>query len=217
MSCRANVSKAHPYMPLEAEYNLTGRALQVIAHSRFPVHILTKSDLVLRDLEVIQEINKVFAAVSFTITTVDDELASKLEPGSPSPSRRLNAMRKMAEKGIHTGVLLMPVLPYIEDSEENITQIVQQASENGAAYILPSFGMSLRDRQREYYYRKLDVHFPGLRQQYEGRYGRRYHCAVPNGSKLTDLFKRQCSQAGVATRMPIFDDSRVKAEQPRLF
>ena len=149
-----------PYMPLERELNLTGRALKVIAQFGFPVHVITKSDLVLRDLDTLCEINRRYAAVSFTITTTDDELAKRLEPGAPLVSNRLRAIRVLANRGIHTGITMMPVLPFIEDSEDNITQIVQKAHEHGAAYIIPSFGMTLRDRQRAYYYEKLDRLFP---------------------------------------------------------
>ena len=146
-----------PYMPLEEKLNFTGRALAVIAEFHFPVHVMTKSDLVLKDLDTLCQINRVYAAVSFTITTADDELAKKLEPGAPLVSERFRAMKTLADHDIHTGVTMMPILPFIEDDEENIRRIVEQAHAHGAAYIIPWFGMSLRDRQRAYYYDKLDV------------------------------------------------------------
>ena len=93
-----------PYMPAEAEQNLTGQALEIIAGFRFPVHIITKSDLVLRDLALLERISEVYSAVTFTLTTVDDELARKVEPGAPAPSARLRAMRVLADHGILTGV-----------------------------------------------------------------------------------------------------------------
>jgi DNA repair photolyase len=126
-------------------------------------------------------------------------------------------MRKLAENGIHTGVLLMPVLPFIEDSEENVHQIVSLAHENGAEYILHSFGMTLRDRQREYFYRKLDAHFPGLRQKYEQRYGERYGVRVPNAARLEALFTELCQQHGIATSMPKYADPDRTMKQPSLF
>jgi DNA repair photolyase len=135
---------------------------------------------VLRDLDTLCEINTRFAAVSFTITTADDELGKKLEPGAPLVSARLGAMKTLSEHGIHTGITMMPILPFIEDSEENVRQIVEQARAHGAAHIIPWFGMSLRDRQRAYYYDKLDKLFPGLRQRYERTFGNQYSCAVPN-------------------------------------
>ncbi len=110
-----------PYMPIEKQYNLTGQALAVIAENRFPVHVLTKSDLVLRDIDTLTEISKTFAAVSFTITTADDQLGKKLEPGAPLVSRRFKPW-PIAQRGIHTGVLLMPLLPMIEDTPENVSR-----------------------------------------------------------------------------------------------
>ncbi len=190
-----------PYMPLEAKLNLTGQALQVIAEYGFPVHIITKSDLVLKDLDTLRQINQVYAAVSFTITTADDDLSKKLEPGAPLVSRRFQAMQVLAAHGILTGVTMMPVLPFIEDQEENIAAIVARARECGAAYILPSFGMSLRDRQRAYYYTQLDSLFPGLRQKYERRFGNQYHCATPNAARLEHVFRDLCQQHGIATRI----------------
>jgi DNA repair photolyase len=190
-----------PYMPLERELNLTGQALTVIAQSGFPVHIITKSDLVLRDLDTLCKINRRYAAVSFTITTADDELAKKLETRAPLVSDRFRAMRVLADHGIHTGVVMMPILPFIEDNEENVTAIVQEASDHGAAYIIPSFGMTLRDRQRAYYYDKLDKLFPGLRQKYENRFGDQYYCRANNADRLAEMFNTLCSQHGIATRM----------------
>ncbi len=190
-----------PYMPLEKQLNLTGRALEVIAEFRFPVHVVTKSDLVLKDLETLREIKRVYAAVSFTITTADDELGKKLEPGAPLVSQRFRAMEVLAANGILTGVTLMPVLPFLEDNSENIAQIVTRAHASGAAYIVPWFGMSLRDRQRAYYYDKLDVLFPGLRQKYEKQFGDQYHCPTNNAGELETVFNELCRQYGIATRI----------------
>ena len=194
-----------PYMPLEERLNLTGRALEVIADFRFPVHVMTKSDLVLDDLDTLCQINRVYAAVSFTITTADDELGKKLEPGAPLVSERLRAMRTLADHGIHTGVSMMPILPFIEDDEENIRRIVEQAHAHGGAYILPWFGMSLRDRQRAYYYDKLDHLFPSLRRRYERMYGEQYMCAVPSAGRLRKVFDELCDRCGVAQQMKRYE------------
>jgi len=206
-----------PYMPIERRYRLTARALRVIAENRFPVHIVTKSDLVLDDLETLCRINQLYAAVSFTITTIDDLLASKIEPGAPAPSRRLAAMRTLSEKGILTGVTMMPILPFIEDSQENISRIVTLAHENGAKYILPWFGMSLRTGSREYYYDRLDELFPELRKRYVQRYGDRYICNAPDWRKLDEICREMCSRFGIAIQMPTFTpEPVVKSRQPRL-
>ena len=193
-----------PYMPLEEDRHLARRALEVIARHRFPVHILTKSELVLRDLDLLKEINREQAVVGFTITTTDDELAHKLEPGASLPSRRFAAMRALAAEGIPTGVSMMPILPFIEDNEENIRAIVTQAHANGASYITPWLGMSLRDRQRAYYYAQLDRLFPGIRPRYERAFGERYEAPVPNAAQLYPLFNDLCQQYQLATRTPAY-------------
>jgi DNA repair photolyase len=208
-------SMSDPYLPLESQRNLTRQALQVIADHRFPVHIITKSDLVLRDLVVLLQINQVYAAVTFTITTADDSLAKKLESGAPPPSARLEAMRELAAHGILTGVTMMPILPFIEDTQENITQIVTLARESGASYIIPSFGVTLRDRQREYYYAKLDQHFPGLRQEYEKRFGNQYFAPACDLPQLETRFHGLCQEVGLRTSIPQFIPQ--KNEQLRLF
>jgi DNA repair photolyase len=194
-------SMSDPYTFAEKQYNLTGQALAVIADYGFPVHLITKSDMVLKDMATLESINTVFAAVSFTITTVDDDLAAKIEPGAPSPSRRLKALAALRERGIHTGITLMPVLPFIEDNAANITQVVQQAATHGAEYCLASFGMTLRDRQRAYYYDQLDRHFPGLRAKYERRFGDRYFCAARGVHQLQELFEASCHHYGISTQV----------------
>jgi DNA repair photolyase len=204
-----------PYMPLEADLDLTGRALDVIAEFRFPVHVMTKSDLVLRDLDTLCRINQVYAAVSFTITTADDELGKKLEPGAPLVSKRFRAMKVLADHGIRTGVTMMPVLPFIEDNDQNVRQIVEQARACGASYIIPWFGMSLRDRQRAYYYERLDQLFPGLRREYQRVYGDQYSCQSRNADRLTTLFEELCERYGISTRIEPYQP--VTATQISLF
>ncbi|MGW8226946.1 MAG: radical SAM protein [Anaerolineales bacterium] len=191
-----------PYMPIELQRTLTRQALQVIAEFHFPVHIITKSNLVLRDLDILCEINQIYAAVSITITTPDDTLGKKIEPGAPKVSERFKALQVLATNGITAGIALMPVLPFLEDDLENIHQIVFKAHQAGVGYIIPSFGMSLRDRQREYYYQKLDRLFPGLRQQYHRIYGDQYRVAARNSNLLESKFKDWCREFGIATRMP---------------
>jgi DNA repair photolyase len=190
-----------PYMPLEADVNLTGRALTVIAQFGFPVHVMTKSDLVLRDLDTLCQISRTYAAVSFTITTADDELGRRLEPGAPLVSDRLRAMRALNDRGVYTGVTMMPLLPFIEDDEANVRRIIQLAHAHGAAYIVPWFGMSLRDRQRAYYYDRLDDLFPGLRRRYERTFGDQYACSSPHVNRLSRVFEDLCEHYDIATRM----------------
>jgi DNA repair photolyase len=208
-----------PYMPVERQYQLCRRSLEVIAQHQFPVHIITKSDLVLRDLDLLKEINQVYAAVSFTITAADDELAKKVEPGAPLSSARFAAMRALAEAGIHTGVTMMPILPFIEDTEENVTHLVEMAHEAGAEYILPWFGMTLRAGSRDWYYDQLDQRFPGVKQKYVQQFGGRYECNSPNWRKLDEVFQKLVYKYGIKTQMPIFTPEKVTKEdrQMRLF
>jgi DNA repair photolyase len=143
--------------------------------------------------------------VSFTITTSDDELAGKLEPGAPRVSQRFQAMSVLAQHGVYTGVSMMPILPFIEDGEENIRSIVRTAHAHGAGYVIAAFGMTLRDRQRAHYYGRLDQLFPGLRRRYERAFGDQYHCAAPNARALERVFREECDRWGMATRMKQYE------------
>jgi DNA repair photolyase len=194
-----------PYMPLEKEIRLMRRALEAIAEAGFPVHTITKSDLAVRDLDLFREIQgETYAAVTFTITTADDDLSRRLEPGAPVSSRRLKALETLRREEVLAGVTLMPVLPFIEDNEDNLAAIVRQARAAGAQYILPGLGMTMRDRQRRYFYDKLDRLFPGLRAKYERAYGERYECAVPQTRRLEAFVQSLCQEHGIPTRLTTF-------------
>jgi DNA repair photolyase len=197
------------YMPVERKYKLTRRALEVIAQHQYPVHIITKSDLVLRDIDLLREINQVYASVSFTITTANDALSKKLEPGAPPSSARFKAIRALADAGIQTGVTMMPILPFIEDTVENVKSLVEMAHQAGATYILPWFGMSLRAGSRDYYYDKLDQLFPGVKRKYMHQYGGRYECNSPSWRKLDEVFQKLVYQYGIVTQMPVFTPEKV--------
>ncbi|MCP4536187.1 MAG: radical SAM protein [Chloroflexi bacterium] len=193
-----------PFMPLPSPYDLTPSILKIIAQFRFPVHIITKSDRVLRVIDTLAEINEVYASISFTVTTADDALAARVEPFASRPSARFAAMRALADRGIQTGVTLMPVLPFIEDTPENITAIIEQATANGASYVIPSMGMTMRDRQRAYFYEELDRHFPGLHQRYAHTYGERYGCESPRAAELYRLLDTLCRHHGLPTQLPLY-------------
>jgi DNA repair photolyase len=155
-----------PYMPIEKNQKLTRRALELISKFNFPIHVITKSDLVLRDLDLLQKISRRYAAVSFSIIATDDHIGKRLEPGASLVSDRFRAIRELSRAGIYCGITLMPVLPLLLDNPENIRRLVEQATAAGAKYILAWFGLSMRNGQREYFYRKLDLHFPGLKEKY---------------------------------------------------
>ena len=124
-------------------------------------------------------------------------------------------MRTLADAGIQTGVTMMPILPFIEDNVENITAIVEQAAANGATYILPWMGMTLRDRQRAYFYDRLDELFPGVREKYEHTYGERYSCDVPHAAQLYQRLHTLCQRYGMAEHIPPY--THQTTEQLSLF
>lgn len=193
-----------PYMPLEKEMRFTRKALEILAAEKFPVHVITKSDLVERDTDLLQEISRLYAAVSFTITCTDDSLAARIEPAAPAVSRRFRAMEALAARGIYTGVTLMPLLPFINDTADNLRSLVRQAKEAGASYILPYFGVTLRPGSRAYFYRALETEFPGLRARYQTVFGEQYACYSPDYKKLEDVFLDECARLGMAARMQFF-------------
>ena len=194
-----------PYAPVEKKYQLTRGALKLFVDFGFPVHVLTKSKLVTRDVDLLQQIqNDTQALVSFTITTCDDTLGKKLEPGAALVSERLAAMRLLADRGIKTGVLLMPVLPFIEDNWENIRGIVELAHQHGAGYILAAFGMTQRKGSQEHYLKQLDRLFPGMKEKHLKAFGNRYECSANGAQKLNEQFKELCLQKGIALKVPQF-------------
>ncbi|MCX7921334.1 MAG: radical SAM protein [Clostridia bacterium] len=190
-----------PYTKAESKYNLTGKTLEMIAQHGFPIHIITKSNLIIKDIDTLKDINRIHASVAFTVTTTDDELGKKLEPGASLISERLKAMESLACAGIYTGITMMPILPFIGDTEHNVIGIVERAAQCGAKYIVPWFGMSLRDRQRAYYYSRLDSLFPGVRERYQRKFGNQYSCSANNAEQLKYMFNEACSKYGIITKM----------------
>jgi len=194
-----------PYNPFEKELELTRHALELLSAYGFGVTIATKSSLILRDIDLLQEIAEQNPAVcKITITTCDDNLSRKIEPGVPESSRRFEVIGELTRSGLFAGILLMPVLPFLEDSEENILGIVERAASAGAKFIYPAFGMTMRQNQREYYLEKLEEIFPGrgLAAKYQKRYGMSYECASPQAGKLWKVFSSACDKAGILYRMP---------------
>ncbi|MFZ2489094.1 MAG: radical SAM protein [Anaerolineae bacterium] len=195
-----------PYMPLERSRRLTAGALEIIATTGFPVHVITKSDLVLRDLDILRAIQqRTRAVVTITITTPDDALARQAEPGAPSSSARLAALERLAKAGIVAGVALMPVLPFLEDDPAALRELVDRAYGCGAAHIIAGFGMTLRDRQREHYYAELERRFPGVKAQYERAFGERYSAPAVGAAQLEAQFAEQISRYGLPRRVPPYE------------
>ncbi len=189
-----------PYNPMEESLRLTRHALELIHAFGFGAAIATKSDLVLRDIDILKDIAR-YAPVllKVTVTAAEDDLCKKIEPHAPVSSKRFEAIRQLSKAGLFTGVLLMPVLPFIEDTDENILEIVEKAHEAKARFIYPAFGMTLRDVQRDWYYGKLIQQFPNERlvEKYQKHYGSSYRCVSPRAKHLWSIFSQQCSARNI--------------------
>lgn len=194
-----------PYIPIERNYRLIRNSLKAISEFKYPVHITTKSNLILRDTDILQEINKIYASVAITITTADNILARKLEPLVTSPLERFKTIGTLSTLGINVGITMMPILPFIEDNEDNILKIVDMANAYGVKYIYPFFGVTLRDRQRDYYYLKLNEFFPGVMEKYQVKYRNDYSCKINNYERIKYIFYERCARYGISTKMPYFN------------
>lgn len=188
-----------PYVPLEGHLKYLRRALEMIYKYGFGFTCITKSDLVLRDLDLLLKINeKSKAVVQMTLTTSDDDLSSILEPNVCTTSRRVEVLKKLSDAGIPTIVWLCPILPYINDTEENIGRIIDYCIEANVKGILCfGMGLTLRDGNREYFYSKLDENFPGLKETYIKKYANSYSLPSPDEGKLMDIFKKRTSANGI--------------------
>ena len=194
-----------PYTPFEEELLLTRHALELIDAYDCGVSVDTKSDLIVRDIDLYQSIQAHSPVIcKLTVTTVDEDLAAKVEPRAPSPARRLAAIRSLAQAGVFCGVLLMPVLPFLEDRPEQVLSVVDRSADAGAKFIYPGFGVTMRQGQREYFLRELDRAFPGehLSRRYLARYGDRYRCPSPRARELWEVFTARCRERGLLYQMP---------------
>ena len=194
-----------PYLHEERGLKLTRRCLEIIAAHGFGVTLLTKSDLIMRDIDLIERINRTArAVVQMTLTTADDDLCRKVEPNVCPTSRRLEVLREMQKRGIPTIVWFCPLLPFINDTEENVLSIVKMSADVNVYGILSfGMGMTLRSGDREYYYSQLDRLFPGMKQRYIKEFGERYEIRSPNGGKLWKLFTEQCDRQKIERRFEV--------------
>lgn len=191
-----------PYNPMEKKYQLTRQALELFRRYGYGVAIATKSPLVTRDKDLLAAIqNRSPVLVKITITCADDPLAKLIEPHVAPSSARFAAIKELSDSGIFTGVLLMPILPFINDTPANIKNIVVSAAEQGARFIYPAFGVTLRDSQRLYFYNQLDAHFPGIKKEYLQHFGNIYSCASPQSKSLWATFTRECQRQGLLYKM----------------
>ncbi len=187
-------SMSDPYMHCEEELRLTRRCLEIIKRHGFGIAIQTKSDLIMRDIDLLDEINKsAKAVVQMTLTTYDDKLCSILEPNVCNTQRRIEVLEEMQKRCIPTVVWLTPILPFINDTEANIKAILEECARVGVKGIICfDMGLTLRDGDRDYYYDALDRHFPGLKKRYMKTYGNSYLLPSPHSKELMKQFKSFC-------------------------
>ena len=210
-------SATEPYMPIEEKLKLTRRLLKIILKHRFPVEIATKSKLILRDLDILKEIDKnaILPAdlkpklkhgtiISFSVSTLDERLAKILEPGTPKPIERLETMKKCKEEGFFTGVCFIPVLPFLSDSEEEIEKTIRTVKEHGADFIfvggLTLFGKGLTDC-KTLYYKFLEKHYPNLVPKYKRLYRIFFAPSKEYQKELEKRSKRLCEKYGIKNRI----------------
>lgn len=195
-------SMSDTYNPNELKYEQTRKTLELLSKYNFGVSIDTKSDLILRDLDLLKEINsKNNVIIKITITTPHDDLSKIIEPHVSNSSDRFKAIKTLSDNGIFTGIMMNPVLPFITDKEEDIKLLVKKASDSGAKFIQTYMGMTLRENQRDYYYQQLDKYFPGLKDKYINYYKNSYNCPVPNYKRLYKIFTNECDKYGILYNM----------------
>ena len=211
-------SMSDPYMHCEETLHLTRKCLQIIEKYGFGAAIQTKSDRILMDIDLLEEINrKAKCVVQMTLTTRDDHLCSLIEPNVCNTKRRVEVLREMRRRGVPTVVWLSPILPFINDTEENVLSILRACAEADVKGIICfDMGLTLREGDREYYFAALDRHFPGLKKEYARRYCNAYEVPSPNSPALMRLFHSFCEDHGMLhTPEACFDYLRAFPEKYR--
>lgn len=192
-----------PYIPLEDNLQLTRQCIELIERHNFGLTILTKSARILRDLDLLKSINeRTKCVVQMTLTTYDEALCRIVEPNVSTTAERFAALEKFRDAGIPTVVWLSPILPFINDTEENLYGILDyciRAKIKG--FICFGFGMTLREGDREYFYQKLDQHFPGMKQKYVRTFGNAYECSSPNHMRLYEIFRDACQKHDILYKL----------------
>ena len=212
-----------PYIPLEEELQITRQCLKLIERYGFGAAIQTKSARILRDIDILQAINtKTKCVVQITLTTFDEDLCRILEPNVSTTSERFAVLETMRDAGIPTVVWFSPFLPFINDTEENLRGLMDYCVRAKVRGILCyGFAMTLRDGNREFFYKKLDAHFPGLTHKYAQTFGNSYGCFSPDNARLTDIFRDACHKHGILFNAgEVFEYMRkfeVKEQQISLF
>lgn len=191
-----------PYIHLEKEMQLTRRCLELIDEYGYGLAIQTKSDMILRDLDLLKSINrKTKCVVQMTLTTYDEKLCRILEPHVCTTARRIEVLKILRDEGIPTIVWMTPILPFINDTEENIRDLLSECRKASVYGVLTfGIGVTLRDGDRQYFYQKLDEHFSGLKERYIQTYGNAYELPVPQEKELMKLVQQECEKAGIEWR-----------------
>ena len=192
-------SMSDPYQPCEEELRMTRRCLELIERYGFGASVITKSDLVLRDLELYARIHrKAKSVLQMTLTVADDDLSRVLEPHVCTSTRRCAVLKEFQRQHIPAVVWLTPLLPFLTDTEENVRRLVDFCFDAGVKGIVCfGAGLTLREGNREYYYKMLDRHFPGLSDVYRKRYGDAYEVNSPHSERLMCLIHGECEKRGV--------------------
>jgi len=184
-----------PYNEFEPSHQLTHQALELIKEHHYGVVIFTRSDGVLSDIDLLKQIAiNAPVRVIMAISTMNDDVAKKIEPKTTATQQRFRVLQKLKNEGIPTGILMMPIVPYINDTEDNILQIINRAKEVGSEFIYPAFGMILTDVRRRRFYEMIDREFPGLKNIYMDHFGSKRSCQSPYASKLKKSFVIECKK-----------------------
>lgn len=189
-------SMCDPYQPCEKELRLMRRCLEVIDRHQFGASVITKSDLVLRDMDLFCDIHaKAKAVIQMTLTVADDALSRKLEPNVCTTTRRYEVLKEFQKNNIPTVVWLAPLLPFLTDTKENLDTVLQYCFDADVKGIVCfNIGMTLRSGNREYYYQALDRLFPGLSKEYQKKYGDRYEVLSDRNKDLMRYFHESCEK-----------------------
>lgn len=192
-------SMSDPYMPLEMSLEYTRKALLLALKYDFGMTFITKSNLLIRDIDIIKELNeKTKCVVQMTLTTCDDDLCRIIEPNVATTKERFEVLMRLKAEGIPTVVWMTPILPFINDTKANIEGIIDYCQKAGVKGIICfDMGLTLREGNREYFYQNLDQYFPSLKEQYIKRYGESYIISSPHNYQLMKFFKERCSEYGI--------------------
>lgn len=207
-----------PYNPFEQEQELTRGALELIDRYGFGISALSKSPLIARDVGLFQRIaHHSLVSLKLTITTADDALSQKLEPHVAPASVRFGAIRALADAGLFTGIAVVPVLPFLTDTDDNIRALVEMAAAAGAKYVYMETGVTLRANQRDYFFERLDKLFPGLADEYVLTFGNLYRCTTPRHRALRKVLADACKKHGLLYRLgDILSAQQLPYEQPQM-